>query len=167
MMKRNRGFTLIELMFIIAIIVILTSIIIASVMRARMDSRDAGRINDMKQVQLALEEYYEKNRRYPSGDGAGCSGWDTPGNGTFIQELKTSGFLKKDIKDPKSDSNCGNLRYNRFPANYNGCARAAFYVLQIVDLEKTTTGTHPQSPGWSCGSTNWNTGVEWVAGKYE
>lgn len=167
MKKYQKGFTLIELMFIIAIIVIITAVVIVAANRARMDSRDAGRINDMNQVQLALEEYYEKNRRYPSGDGAGCDGWDTPGNGTFIQELKTAGFLKKDIGDPRGDSSCGNLRYNRFPANYNGCARAPFYVLQIVNLEKTTTGTHPQSPGWICGTTNWNTGVEWVTGRYE
>lgn len=65
MRKRNKGFTLIELLVVIAIIGILASIVLASLNSARKKSRDARRIADVKQIQLALEMYFDSNRNYP------------------------------------------------------------------------------------------------------
>jgi prepilin-type N-terminal cleavage/methylation domain-containing protein len=63
---RNRGgFTLIELLVVIAIIGILASIVLASLNTARRKSRDARRIADIKQIQLALELYFDANSEYP------------------------------------------------------------------------------------------------------
>ncbi len=53
------GFTLIELLVVIAIIGVLASIVLASLNSARQKSRDARRIADVKQLQLALELYYD------------------------------------------------------------------------------------------------------------
>ena len=64
--NRNRGFTLIELLVVIAIIGILSSVVLASLNSARQKSRDARRIGDIKQLQLALEMYYDSNNGYPS-----------------------------------------------------------------------------------------------------
>ena len=61
----TRGFTLIELLVVIAIIAILASIILASLNTARSKSRDARRVADLKQVQLALELYNNDNSKYP------------------------------------------------------------------------------------------------------
>jgi prepilin-type N-terminal cleavage/methylation domain-containing protein len=66
MSKRNKGFTLIELLVVIAIIGILASIVLASLNSARKKSRDARRIADLKQVQLALEMYFDSNSNYPA-----------------------------------------------------------------------------------------------------
>ena len=61
-----RGFTLIELLVVIAIIGILSSVVLASLNSARKKGRDARRISDMKQIQLALELYYDNNAsEYP------------------------------------------------------------------------------------------------------
>ena len=57
-----RGFTLIELLVVIAIIGILSSVVLASLNSARQKGRDAKRISDVKQLQLALELYYDANR---------------------------------------------------------------------------------------------------------
>ncbi len=65
MNKRNKGFTLIELLVVIAIIGILASIVLASLNSARKKSRDARRVADVKQIQLALEMYFDSNRNYP------------------------------------------------------------------------------------------------------
>ena len=59
------GFTLIELLVVIAIIGILSSVVLASLNSARAKGRDTKRISDMKQLQLALELYYDSNAGYP------------------------------------------------------------------------------------------------------
>ena len=67
MFKNNKkGFTLIELLVVIAIIGILSSVVLASLNSARTKSRDARRIADVKQVQLALELYFDDNVVYPA-----------------------------------------------------------------------------------------------------
>ncbi len=60
-LKKTRGFTLIELLVVIAIIGILSSVVLASLNSARKKGRDARRISDIKQLQLALELYYDAN----------------------------------------------------------------------------------------------------------
>ena len=62
----RKGFTLIELLVVIAIIGILSSVVLASLSTARQKSRDAKRISDLGQVQLALELYFDKVQSYPS-----------------------------------------------------------------------------------------------------
>lgn len=72
MLKNKKGFTLIELLVVIAIIGVLASIVLASLNNARRKSRDARRITDVKQLQLALELYF---------DGAGGSTYPDPAAG--------------------------------------------------------------------------------------
>src|SRR5690606_13406516 len=59
------GFTLIELLVVIAIIGLLASVIMASLNSARVGARDAKRAADMRQVQLALEFYFDEEGYYP------------------------------------------------------------------------------------------------------
>src|SRR3989344_202641 len=59
LMKSTRGFTLIELLVVIAIIGILSSVVLASLNSARKKGRDARRVSDLKQLQLALELFYD------------------------------------------------------------------------------------------------------------
>ena len=68
----RKGFTLIELLVVIAIIGILSSVVLASLSTARQKSRDAKRISDIGQVQLALELYFDKVQSYPSTTPAIC-----------------------------------------------------------------------------------------------
>ena len=65
MNTKKSGFTLIELLVVIAIIGILSSVVLASLNSAREKSRDARRVSDIKQVQLALELYFDDNGGYP------------------------------------------------------------------------------------------------------
>lgn len=62
----KRGFTLIELLVVIAIIGILSSVVLASLNSARQKGRDARRVSDIKQIQLALELYYDAHSNYPT-----------------------------------------------------------------------------------------------------
>jgi len=60
------GFTLIELLTVIAIIALLASIILASLTTARQRSRDAKRVSDVKNIELALSLYYNDHSVYPA-----------------------------------------------------------------------------------------------------
>ena len=64
--QNKKGFTLIELLVVIAIIGILATLAIVSLTTARSSSRDAKRIADLKQLQTALEVYYNDNGVYPT-----------------------------------------------------------------------------------------------------
>ncbi|OIO06909.1 hypothetical protein AUJ35_03135 [Candidatus Falkowbacteria bacterium CG1_02_41_21] len=65
-MNSKKAFTLIELLVVIAIIGILATVSIISLSNARAKSRDAKRAGDMKQVQTALELFFNDNNRYPT-----------------------------------------------------------------------------------------------------
>ncbi len=65
----KKGFTLIELLVVISIIGVLSSVVLASLNSARMKARDARRLSDMHQIQLALAMYYDNNNQYPSDAG--------------------------------------------------------------------------------------------------
>lgn len=69
--KRNLGFTLIELLIVIAIIGLLSSVVLASLNSARKKARDARRIVDFRQFQIALELFYDKTGFYPISPSAG------------------------------------------------------------------------------------------------
>lgn len=66
MRKNLKAFTLIELLVVIAIISILAVLGMVSLGNARMKARDAKRVADVKQMQVALEMFYDSNNRYPS-----------------------------------------------------------------------------------------------------
>ena len=64
-MYKRKGFTLIELLVVIAIIGLLATLAVVALNNARQKSRDARRISDIKQIQTALELYYNDEGNYP------------------------------------------------------------------------------------------------------
>lgn len=58
------GFTLIELLVVIAIIGILSSIVLASLNTARQKARDAVRMSDLRQVQIAMISIFDDASTY-------------------------------------------------------------------------------------------------------
>ena len=65
-MKNKKGFTLIELLVVVAIIGLLATLSIVALNNARARARDAKRVADVKQVQTALELFYNDNAYYPA-----------------------------------------------------------------------------------------------------
>jgi prepilin-type N-terminal cleavage/methylation domain-containing protein len=65
---KNRGFTLIEMLVVIAIIAILTGIIVTGLVGSKAKSRDAKRASDLSQIALAIEQYFDRCDVYPTPD---------------------------------------------------------------------------------------------------
>lgn len=70
MIRSNRvqsviAFTLVELLVVVSIIGLLTSIVIASLNSSRTKARDSRRVSDIREIRSALELYYTDVREYP------------------------------------------------------------------------------------------------------
>lgn len=63
---KQKGFTLIEILVVIAIIGILSSVIMVSVNTAAKKARDLKRVADVRQIQMALHMYKSKEAVFPS-----------------------------------------------------------------------------------------------------
>lgn len=151
-----RGFTLIELLVVIAIIGILSSVVMVSLTGPRQKARDAKRISDIKQIQLALELYNEANGEYP----------DT------VATLLTGNFMSSEPKDPStnvsypydnytnsSGDDCATngqvCRYYHLGAKLES-ANSALLEDRDVEIGSKTTGTAPDgvSDQAACGSSS-------------
>ncbi len=63
----RKGFTLIEILIVTAIIALMASSVLVGFAPAQRQGRDARRIADLRQAQNALELYYSKCGYYPGG----------------------------------------------------------------------------------------------------
>ncbi|HQB76688.1 MAG TPA: prepilin-type N-terminal cleavage/methylation domain-containing protein, partial [bacterium] len=72
----RKGFTLIELLVVIAIIALLSTLSVVALNNARVKSRDARRLSDIKQIRTALEMYFNQNNSYPIDGGNLGHGYD-------------------------------------------------------------------------------------------
>ena len=62
----NRGFTLFEILLVMAIIAVITTIGAISFTNVRSKSEDSKRKTDIEEIRSALEQYKSNNNRYPS-----------------------------------------------------------------------------------------------------
>jgi general secretion pathway protein G len=69
----KKGFTLIELLVVIAIIGLLSTLAVVALGSAREKARDSKRLSDVKQVQNALELYYNDQNEYPTAAAPGIT----------------------------------------------------------------------------------------------
>ncbi len=89
--KNSSGFTLVELMVVVSIIGLMSSILYVNYNDAREQARDKVRMTDLKSLQLAIETYKAQHGRYPA-QGCGTVGTSFAGPG-----LGTGSFASCDV----------------------------------------------------------------------
>ena len=73
-LRSERGFTLIEMLIVIAVIAILAGIVITGVSGIQASARDTKRMGELRGVQTTLEGYFAKCGHYPNGQVCGTLG---------------------------------------------------------------------------------------------
>lgn len=154
----RRGFTLIELLVVIAIIGVLASIVLASLNNARRKSRDARRITDVKQIQLALELYFDgESSVYPI-PSITCDGTTLYG----LQALATEGYIPQVPRDPLSSGSDRCYRYAA-PATTPTVYHLGT-VLEDTSTSALTTDKDCTSAAAGCGTAAYTNGFHGLSG---
>jgi prepilin-type N-terminal cleavage/methylation domain-containing protein len=155
-MKKNAGFTLIEITVVMAIIGILAVISIGSYRTTQIKTRDSQRKNDMEQISNTVEVYYNDKGQYPlnSADNKinGCvseatcewgEDWSDENNTTYMVEMPA---------DPRD--------YLNYYYESDGTYFQVYARLENdLDYEVPTSGDDPANYNISCGDYNCNYGV--------
>lgn len=148
--RRERGFTLVEIVVVMAVLAILALIIIGAIMIARRQADNTKLRADAKTIRDLNEAYIAKNKTYVKNGSTGYSRIDgytlfsggapsTPGKAN--NELKD--FLNNPDNPPVNTSNGGKICYTH-------TGTATDYFLWIIPIENSDLG---------CSSGFWNTSI--------
>jgi general secretion pathway protein G len=85
----NRGFTIIEMMVVLALIVILASLAMVQYRRTIIYSKEAVLRDDLTKMRDAIDQYYADKNEYPP----------------TLSALASEGYLRDIPKDPITESN--------------------------------------------------------------
>lgn len=134
--SERKGFTLIEILIVVAIIGILASIAIVGLGPIQKRGRDARRISDLRSIQNGLELYFSKCGYYPGGAvaaGAACPAFAAAANYTaMVTAIKSTPDIA--IRAMPADPLSSNPAYTY---TYNTGGSGTAYVISAT-LEDTT-----------------------------
>jgi type IV pilus assembly protein PilA len=96
--RKQNGFSLIELLIVVAIILIIASIAIPNLLRARMSANESAAVANLHAVNTALLSYYSNYGSFPAefsylsdgGGGAGCPTNPSPTGACLIDRSVTT-----------------------------------------------------------------------------
>jgi prepilin-type N-terminal cleavage/methylation domain-containing protein len=166
----KKGFTLIELMVVIAVIGILASIALVSLTGVQRSARDAQRKSDISTYRTALERHYANFNYYPGSAAAGdCSlAATTPtacsaaGIFTLGGALVANKYLPAVLNDPSAAA--ANCNYNggasatsncvyKYKANSTGNS-GTYVIYTFLEAPSGTNGTYYINSNGASASTN-------------
>ena len=164
------GFTLVELLVVIAVISLLASVITSSLGMAKAKARDSKRIRDLNELRTALELYYDEFGQFPNNTDndapdSGCwSSWDA-GNATnlaagdpFLQPLIDNNFISETPRE-KMSSVSGQTCLYRYMRATNACGCPGTWAVLYTKLETTAFPPASQDDRPDC-CTAWHEGQE-------
>lgn len=102
MINKNRGFTLLELILVIAIMGVLAAMVSGNFITSLKKGRDARRKGDLEQVQKAVEMYYEDKKMYPLSTEVSFTG-----TAPLIDSVSLKIYMQKISTDPLHNQTAG------------------------------------------------------------
>lgn len=107
--RKRRGFTIVEILVVIAVISLLVSVSYVAFDIAKVKGRDLRRKDDLRTISSALISYYQDKDAYPPSSGVGTAAqYASDGTDPWIPDL-TSNYIPKLPKDPAQASLTSNL----------------------------------------------------------
>lgn len=139
--QREKAFTLVELLIVIAIIAILTVAFLPGALKAPAKARDAGRIKIVRDIQAAVEAYIaENNGVIPLQLASGCFNTGLAPAGSFGTVIPT------DTRPPTGACGAGLYWYRTLPATGAGTV-TQYAIAAAVELSSSAnTGVGGATP---------------------
>lgn len=153
--NKQKGFTLIELLLVVIIIGVLSGIILSviNVAGLRAKARDSQRSGDIDRIALALELYYQDNRKYPES----VDVWTKVSGSSGALDPLEPQYISKMPVDPTNNCAAGSLcscTNEEHGYYYTSTAGGAAFMLATY-MEISTS--NDQSP---CSDlSNWSGGI--------
>lgn len=122
-MNKSYGFSLIELLAVIAIVIILSATGMAIYSNIQKDARDQRRIRDLRALEQALEYFRNKNGYYP----------DASGELSGVLSTAISSYLESFPQDPIAGRN---YQYKGLSCSASRCT--SFTICAIKEGSKLT-----------------------------
>jgi prepilin-type N-terminal cleavage/methylation domain-containing protein len=94
--RKGAGFTLVELLVVVAIIGLLASMLVLSIQRFKAKARDAQRLTDINNISTALALYHTDFNTYPVFNG------EITGSDALSLALEAAGLISRMPLDPKN-----------------------------------------------------------------
>jgi type II secretion system protein G len=156
--SNERGFTLIELMVVVAIIAILASILIPNFVNARAQAQTAACMSNLRSIATALELYYADNQVYPTASGSPV--------GPALLTANGVAYLNNTPKDPAAQTSAATYTLTTTqagggnPAGYTIVCPGVHVgsTLAKLELVGATSGT-------VCGANCTASKIEYIAGE--
>lgn len=143
MRKKNKGFTLVELLVVVAIIGILIGATVISVRNIKAKSRDAERVSTIRSIATVLSLYHNDYNLYPIYEGY------ITGTDDLSVALKATGYINNVPTDPTemSSTDCGALNgYHYYYQSIDGRSYILGYCLETNSMQGLPQGENYLSP---------------------
>src|ERR1700749_2502983 len=102
MHKRQRGFTLIEIMVVVVILAVLGALVVPKILENVDKARVTRAASDIRAIQTALDLYRLDNFKYPTTE-QGLQALVTQPNDPSITNYRSGGYLPSLPKDPRNN----------------------------------------------------------------
>ncbi|MFH0840652.1 MAG: type II secretion system protein [bacterium] len=136
-LKKQKGFTLLELVVMLSIIIVLATIITITLGAARVRTRDAKRISNIQEIKTALEDYYFDENEYPSAITAGNPLIGPTSTKTYLSTIPNN-------PTPRNDGSCPDNDYI-YTQDGSGTSYHIIFCLG-VSLNELSAGTAHATP---------------------